>query len=179
MEVSVKVTWYAPSRTTDTQWRHKSKISEKLGRCGRQNMLRPYLNIWDWDWIFGRSVKAISSLGVRSPCYKRSHSSWPLSNLKGQSHLLFNLVFFFHFWRFPTHFFTKLGFPMDSIKILAEFLKASCIISIMFPCKITIESELIILAELQIPSNFITQNLASCLMSTCLSAMFCICQQNS
>ena len=49
----------------DTQWRHNSKISEKLGR---QNMLRPYLKIWDWDWIFGRAVKAIFSLGVRSPC---------------------------------------------------------------------------------------------------------------
>ena len=56
------------ARTTDTQWRHKSKIFEKLGRCGRQNMLRPYLKIWDWDWIFGRAVKAISSLCVRSPC---------------------------------------------------------------------------------------------------------------
>ena len=56
------------TRTTDTQWRHKSKKSEKLGRCGRQNMLRPYLTIWDWDWIFGRPVKDISSLGVRSPC---------------------------------------------------------------------------------------------------------------
>ena len=33
-------------RTTDTQWRHKSKISEKLGWCGRQNMLRPYLKTW-------------------------------------------------------------------------------------------------------------------------------------
>ena len=54
-------------QTTDTQWRHKSKISEKLGRCGRQNMLRPYLKIWDWDWIFGRALKAIFSLGVRSP----------------------------------------------------------------------------------------------------------------
>jgi hypothetical protein len=54
------------SLTTDTQWRHKSKISEKLGRCGKQNMLWPYLKIWDWDWIFGRAVKAISSLGVRS-----------------------------------------------------------------------------------------------------------------
>ena len=54
-------------RTTDTQWRHKSKISEKLGRCGRKNMLPPYLKIWDWDWIFGRAVKAFSSLGVRSP----------------------------------------------------------------------------------------------------------------
>ena len=57
------------TRTTDTQWRHKSKISEKLGRCGRQNMLRPYLKIWDWDWIFGRAVKAFSSLGVRSPWF--------------------------------------------------------------------------------------------------------------
>jgi hypothetical protein len=35
-------------------------------------MLRPYLKIWDWDLIFGRAVKAISSLGVRSPCYKLS-----------------------------------------------------------------------------------------------------------
>ena len=50
--------------TTDTQWRHKSN----LGQCGRQNMLRLYLTIWDWDWIFGLAVKAISSLGVRSQC---------------------------------------------------------------------------------------------------------------
>ena len=57
------------SRTTDTQWRHKLKISEKLGRCGRQNILRPYLKIWEWEWIFGRAVKAISSLGVRSPWF--------------------------------------------------------------------------------------------------------------
>ena len=40
---------------------------EKLGRCGRQNMLWPYLRIWDWDLNFGRAVKAISSPGVRSP----------------------------------------------------------------------------------------------------------------
>ena len=59
-------------RTTDTQWRHKSKISEKLGRSGRQNMLRPYLKIWEWEWIFGRAVKAFSSLGVRSPCLEPS-----------------------------------------------------------------------------------------------------------
>ena len=77
---------YKP-RTTDTQWRHKTKISEKLGRCGRQNMLRPYLKIWEWEWIFGRAVKFsfslivyfrttqhhISSLGVRSPWYKLCH----------------------------------------------------------------------------------------------------------
>ena len=54
------------SRTTDIQWRHKSKKSEILGRCGRQNMLRPYL-IWDCDLIFGRGVKPISSLVVRCP----------------------------------------------------------------------------------------------------------------
>ena len=29
-------------------------------------MLWPYLKIWDWDLIFGRAVKVISSLGVRS-----------------------------------------------------------------------------------------------------------------
>ena len=34
---------WAEPRTTDTQWRHKSEKPEILGRCGRQNMLRPYL----------------------------------------------------------------------------------------------------------------------------------------
>jgi hypothetical protein len=56
------------SRTTDTKWRHKSELSEILGRCGRLNMLWPYLKILDCHWIFGCAVKAISSLGVRSPC---------------------------------------------------------------------------------------------------------------
>ena len=28
-------------------------------------MLWPYLKFWEWEWIFGRAVKAISSLGVR------------------------------------------------------------------------------------------------------------------
>ena len=55
------------ARTTDTRWQHKSKITDKLSRCGRLNMLPPYLKIWDWDWVFGRAVKAIFSLGVRSP----------------------------------------------------------------------------------------------------------------
>ena len=54
-------------RSMYTQWRNKSKISWKLGRCGRQNMLWPYLKIGDWDLNFGRAVKAISSLGIRSP----------------------------------------------------------------------------------------------------------------
>ena len=66
-------TEYQVARTTDTQCRHKSKISEKFGRCGKQNMLPPYLKNWDWDWIFGRAVKAISSLGVRSPCQVECH----------------------------------------------------------------------------------------------------------
>ena len=64
-------------RATDTQWRHKSKISEKLGRCGRQNMLPPYLKIW--DWIFGRAVKAVSPLDVRRPWFSSSsipQNSW-------------------------------------------------------------------------------------------------------
>ena len=30
-------------------------------------MLPTYLKTWEWEWIFGRAVKAISSLGVRSP----------------------------------------------------------------------------------------------------------------
>ena len=47
-----------------------SKKSENLGRRGRQNMLWRYLKIWEWEWIFGRSVKAISSPGVRSPWIK-------------------------------------------------------------------------------------------------------------
>ena len=38
-----------------------------MGRCGRQNMLPPYLKIWEWEWIFGHAVKAISSLGVHGP----------------------------------------------------------------------------------------------------------------
>ena len=62
-----EVSPHLSSRTTETQWRHKSKISENLGRCGRQNMLWPYLKIWYWDLIFGQAVKAISSPGVRSP----------------------------------------------------------------------------------------------------------------
>ena len=42
-----------------------------LGRCGRQNMLPPYLRIWDWELIFGPAVKAISSLGICSPWFYR------------------------------------------------------------------------------------------------------------
>ena len=43
----------------------------KMGRCGRQNMLGPYLKIWEREFIFGRTVKAISSPGVRSLRFNR------------------------------------------------------------------------------------------------------------
>ena len=36
-------------QTVNTQWRHKSKKSENLGRCGKQNMLWPYLKVWEWE----------------------------------------------------------------------------------------------------------------------------------
>ena len=57
------------ARTTDTQWRNKSKKSVNLGWCGRQNMLLRYLKIWEWELIFGRAVKAIFAPGVRCPWY--------------------------------------------------------------------------------------------------------------
>jgi hypothetical protein len=63
-------------RITDTQWRHKSKKSENLGWCVRQNMLQPYLKIWEWEWIFERAVKTISSPGVRSLWVKLSDTCW-------------------------------------------------------------------------------------------------------
>ena len=45
----------------------KSNKYENFGRCGRRNMLRSYLKIWEWEQIFGSALKAISSPGVRSP----------------------------------------------------------------------------------------------------------------
>jgi hypothetical protein len=62
-----------------TQWRHKSKISENFGRCGRQNMLPSCL--WDWEWIFGCEVKAISSLAVYSLCATLCVMSWCITVL--------------------------------------------------------------------------------------------------
>ena len=61
----LKVSWWNLNdafnfaRTTDTQWRYNPKISEKLCRYGRQNMLWPYLKIWYWEWIFGHAVKSV------------------------------------------------------------------------------------------------------------------------
>ena len=55
---------------------HKSKKSENSGWYGRQNMLWPYLKIWDWELIFGCTVKAISSPGVRSPWVLLWYLKW-------------------------------------------------------------------------------------------------------
>ena len=87
------------SRTRDTQWRHKSKKFEKLGRYGRQNMLRPYLKIWDWDLILGRAVKAISSRGVRSPCLSSLTRGRALKILQqNASDLKFAKMVLYCFW---------------------------------------------------------------------------------
>ena len=61
-------------------------------RCGRQNMLRPYLKIWEWEWIFGCAVKAISSLGIRSPCLKIFFRKY-LLNLECQKVGIFRMKF--------------------------------------------------------------------------------------
>jgi hypothetical protein len=88
--------FHPSDRLIRTQWRHKSKISEKLGRCGRQNILQPYLKIWDWDWIFGHAVKAISSLGVRSPWFEsicpNDFAKIPLQNYQPQESPLLQLL---------------------------------------------------------------------------------------
>ena len=47
-----------------TQWRHKSKKFENLGRCGRQNILWPYLKFGECELIFSCAVKAIYLTGV-------------------------------------------------------------------------------------------------------------------
>ena len=60
--------WVHKSMDYESQWSYK--IKKKLGQYGRQNMLRPNLKIWEWEWIFGRTVKAISSLCVRSLCIR-------------------------------------------------------------------------------------------------------------
>ena len=79
------------TRTTDTQWRHKSKKSENLGRCGRQNMVRSYLKIWDWELIFDSAVNAISSPDVRGPCLQ-SRVSVTFKTWLWQSYILLLLI---------------------------------------------------------------------------------------
>ena len=63
--------------------------------------IRPYLKIWVCELIFGRAVKAISSLGVHSPCLLlltiAPHiflNTTPATNFLWNSHLLSNSSFF-------------------------------------------------------------------------------------
>ena len=89
-----------------------AKISEKLGQWGRQNMLRPYLKIWDWDWIFGHVVKTISSLGIHSPCQGGSElrcvkSKWSWNHQRLQLQVLMRLQKCFDHsvqWNLMSHF---------------------------------------------------------------------------
>ena len=68
-EINKKNIWDKIIHLGTDYGRHKSKKSENLGLCGRQNMLWPYLKIWEWDLIFGRALKAISSLGIPTLCF--------------------------------------------------------------------------------------------------------------
>ena len=101
------------SQTTDIQWRHKSKKPEILSWCGKQNMLQPYLKIWDWDLIVGQVVRAISSLGVHSP--------WPSTylfdcELVSQS---YKPLFFFSA---ISQFSLFLNFRYFTISVISQFL---------------------------------------------------------
>ena len=103
-KVSVQLRWQKSlcfyTQTTDTQWMHKSKKSENLGQCGRQNILPLYLKIWDWDLIFGRAVKAISSPGVRSPCALASKCQFHLIKQLKNGHSKFKTLPFWIQWRY-------------------------------------------------------------------------------
>ena len=61
---------------SQNMWLKKSNLICEVTDYGHpmkawiKDMLRSYLKVWDWDWIFGRAVKAISSLGVCSPWAK-------------------------------------------------------------------------------------------------------------
>ena len=55
-------------------------------------MLRPYLKIWEWEWIFGCSVKAISCPGVSSPCFVRIQYLFPLLQTNKQTNTILNLL---------------------------------------------------------------------------------------
>ena len=59
-------------RTTDTQWRHKSKIPEKLGRCGRQNMLR--LNLKIAGFLSQHSIQKLCDNVLKA--FKSKYGTW-------------------------------------------------------------------------------------------------------
>ena len=112
---------------TDTQWRHELNKSENLGWWGWQNMLRPYLKICEWEWIFGCAVKAFSLPGVLSPWIVPWVWNWFFENSSREllnttplilSSCLFTaaltqfakkllLKFWFHFWITKGQLFSK------------------------------------------------------------------------
>ena len=100
-------------RTTDTKWRHKSKITIcKIGPMWQTKYsLTVPNNLGLGFWIFGHAVKAISSLGVRSPC----PNPWSLmvfgSTLEGAR------------WAFPSY---------SNLMKLASFLGKLQLIEIIF-----------------------------------------------
>ena len=55
-------------------------------------MLRPYPKIWEWELIFGRAVKVISSPGICSPWFK-STKPLSLSTFQLQGDLLREIYF--------------------------------------------------------------------------------------
>ena len=67
-------------------------------------MLWPYLKVWEWEWIFGHAVKAISSLGVRSPCslfpwvlVAPHHDYWDFGVRAGRNSVsFFKILIFLH-----------------------------------------------------------------------------------
>ena len=67
-----------------------------------QTILWRYLKIWEWEWIFGRAVKAISSLGVRSPWLLLRRNAF--TNYVGQDKVcrlfLITVKEFFHKFKF-------------------------------------------------------------------------------
>ena len=53
---------------------------------------QPYLKIWDWDWIFSRAVKSISSLGICSLW----HHDLTRFDLRNISYRKFRLISLLH-----------------------------------------------------------------------------------
>ena len=80
-----------------------------MGQCGRQNILRSYLKIWDWDLIFGR-VSVV-----------RGHNTSVVSD-------------FIHFHLLPISYQNLLNFQavarhscMELLNVYEEDLKSTCI----------------------------------------------------
>ena len=89
-------------------------------------MLRPYLKIWDWDWISGRAVKAAPSLAVRSPCLKSFNFDLNICVWCRKRLMLKNLMPNLDYWLVVCKVFKKndlsLMHTLEDIEILYVFL---------------------------------------------------------